>query len=292
MTFREFWQPLRSVYPEEEARWIGRLVFEVRYGLSQADLLMGRETTIEEAELLELQWRLLTGEPVQYVLGEAPFGEHLFMVSPAVLIPRPETLWLCQAVVNHLTIDHSPSILDIGTGSGCIAITIALATDEHGMNSSKVRVSPCESVAKITAWDISTDALAIARANAERLKADVTFEQQDILAPPDDTDRWDVIVSNPPYICEQEKAAMEHNVLDFEPQLALFVPDDDPLLFYRAIGRYAFKALKPSGQLFLELNENYAHATKELLHGMGFADITINKDTYGKDRFIRASRTH
>ena len=314
MTFREFWQSLTEVYPEQEARWIGRFVFEVRYGLSQADLLMGRETDIAEEELRELQRRLLTGEPVQYVISQAPFGDHLFSVTPAVLIPRPETLWLCRAVSNHLQ-THGGNILDIGTGSGCIAITIALATAEHGMTPSFIatdehgmtrnnyirespcssdakaedRESPCSSVAKISAWDISAEALAVARANAERLQADVTFEQHDILTPPDDTARWDTIVSNPPYICEQEKTTMERNVLNYEPLLALFVPDDDPLLFYRAIARYAIKALRPGGHLFLEINPLYARPLCNMLLAQGFAEAHICQDDYGKDRYIVAS---
>ena len=276
MTFREFWQPLTVVYPEDEARWIGRFVFEEKYGFSHADLLMGRETSIDENELLELQRRLLTGEPVQYVVGLAPFGGRLFKVTPAVLIPRPETLWLCNAVSGY----HN--VLDIGTGSGCIAITIALAEKKED------RVSPCESVAKLTAWDISSEALDVARANAERLHADVTFEQQDALCPPDDVARWDAIVSNPPYICEQEKTMMEHNVLNFEPHLALFVPDDDPLLFYRAIGQYAVKAMCPDGRLFLEINPLYAHAICDMLLAQGFTNAHIHQDDNQKDRYIVA----
>ena len=275
MTFREFWQPLTSIYPEDEARWIGRFVFEVKHGLSHADLLMGKETSIDESELRAFQRRLLTGEPVQYTVGEAPFGDHLFQVTPAVLIPRPETLWLCNTVSATA---HSCDILDIGTGSGCIAIAIAMA----------LSVSPCESVAKITAWDISSEALAVARANAERLKTNVTFEQQDILSPPDDTNRWDAIVSNPPYICEQEKQTMEHNVLDFEPSLALFVPDDDPLRFYRAIGRYATKALRPGGRLYLEINPLYARPLVDMLTAQGFSEAHIYQDDNQKDRYIVA----
>ena len=215
MTFREFWQPLTTIYPEDEARWVGRMVFEVKYALTHADLLMGKETSIEESGLLELQQRLLTGEPVQYVLGEAPFGEHLFKVSPAVLIPRPETLWLCNAIATEA---DGCDVLDIGTGSGC----------------------------------------------------------------------WDVIVSNPPYICEQEKAAMERNVLDFEPHLALFVPDADPLRFYRAIGQYAVKALRPNGRLYLEINPLYAAELSEMLQTQGFDEIRIHQDDNHKDRYIVA----
>ena len=288
MTFHEFWHTLTSIYPENEARWIGRFVFEVKYGLSHTDLLMGKETSIDESGLQELQRRLLTGEPVQYVIGEAPFGDRLFQVTPAVLIPRPETLWLCNAVS---TMEHSCDVLDIGTGSGCIAITIALArtslsaTDSHGLTRTDANNN---SVAKITAWDISYEALAVARANAERLKADVTFEQQDILSPPNDTNRWDIIVSNPPYICEQEKSAMEPNVLNFEPHLALFVPDNDPLLFYRVIGQYAIKALRPDGHLYLEINPLYAEELSAMLLTQGFAEARIYQDDNQKDRYIVA----
>ena len=244
-------------------------MFEVKYGLSHADLLMGKETSIDESGLQELQRRLLTSEPVQYVIGKASFGDRLFQVSPAVLIPRPETLWLCNAVSATA---HSRDVLDIGTGSGCIAITIALNT----------------SAAHVTAWDISNEALAVARANAERLKADIAFEQQDILAPPDDTNRWDAIVSNPPYICEQEKSTMEPNILDFEPHLALFVPDNDPLLFYRAIGQYAIKALRPDGRLYLEINPLYASDLSNMLTTQGFSETHIYQDDNQKDRYIVA----
>lgn len=276
MTFREFWQPLTTVYLEAEARWIGRFVFEEKYGFTHADLLMGRETDITESELRELQQRLLTGEPVQYVIGQAPFGDLLFRVTPAVLIPRPETLWLCHAVGNSVKDLPSAHILDIGTGSGCIATTIALATDGHGQ-------------ALISAWDISNEALAVARDNAKRLNAKVSFEQHDILSPPDDTARWDVIVSNPPYICEQEKKGMEHHVLDFEPSLALFVPDDDPLLYYRAIGHYAVKALRPGGRLFLEINPLYAKALCDMLLAQGFTSVAVSKDDNQKERYVVAS---
>lgn len=293
MTFREFWQPLTAIYPESEARWIGRFVFEERYGLSQADLLMGRETCLDGNELKELQRRLLTGEPVQYVIGLAPFGGRLFTVTPDVLIPRPETLWLCQAAIDfigRLDADEAaalPAVLDIGTGSGCIAITIALAAPKSPLSSAAPEI-PLSSAATITAWDISAEVLTVARTNAERLHASVTFEQQDMLCPPDDTDRWNAIVSNPPYICEQEKAAMERNVLDYEPAQALFVPDEAPLLYYRAIGQYAVKALRPGGCLFLEINPLYAHPLVALLLEQGFADARIHQDDNDKDRYITA----
>ena len=166
-----------------------------------------------------------------------------------------------------------PSILDIGTGSGCIAITVALALPQ----------------ARVTAWDISTDALAIAAGNAHRLGASVRFEHQDALSAPDDEERWDVIVSNPPYICDRERADMSDNVLSYEPELALFVPDSDPLLFYRAITRYASKALKPGGRLLFETNTAYAHEVAQVMANEGFTAIEVRNDCFGKPRMVKGA---
>lgn len=166
-----------------------------------------------------------------------------------------------------------PSILDIGTGSGCIAITVALALPQ----------------ARVTAWDISTDALAIAAGNAHRLGASVRFEHQDALSAPDDEACWDVIVSNPPYICDRERADMSDNVLSYEPELALFVPDSDPLLFYRAITRYASKALKPGGRLLFETNTAYAHEVAQAMADEGFTAIEVRNDCFGKPRMVKGA---
>ena len=166
-----------------------------------------------------------------------------------------------------------PSILDIGTGSGCIAITVALALPQ----------------ARVTAWDISPDALAIAAGNAHRLGASVRFEHQDALNAPDDEERWDVIVSNPPYICDKERADMSDNVLCYEPELALFVPDSDPLLFYRAIARYASKALKPGGRLLFETNTAYAHEVAQAMADEGFTAIEVRNDCFGKPRMVKGA---
>ena len=166
-----------------------------------------------------------------------------------------------------------PSILDIGTGSGCIAITVALALPQ----------------ARVTAWDISTDALAIAAGNAHRLGASVRFEHQDALNAPDDEERWDVIVSNPPYICDKERADMSDNVLSYEPELALFVPDSDPLLFYRAIARYASKALKPGGRLLFETNTAYVHEVAQAMANEGFTAIEVRNDCFGKARMVKGA---
>ena len=166
-----------------------------------------------------------------------------------------------------------PSILDIGTGSGCIAITVALALPQ----------------ARVTAWDISTDALAIAAGNAHRLGASVRFEHQDALNAPDDEARWDVIVSNPPYICDKERADMSDNVLSYEPELALFVPDSDPLLFYRAIARYASKALKPGGRLLFETNTAYVHEVAQAMANEVFTAIEVRNDCFGKPRMVKGT---
>jgi len=280
MSYEEFWRPLTALYDTDEAKAIARLVFDVQYGLTMADIIMGKVETLDHQPLQALQRRLLQGEPVQYVLGIAEFGGLQFHVEPGVLIPRPETYELCQRVIGIeqtacVSLRRDPvTILDIGTGSGCIACTLAVELPK----------------AEVTAWDISDDALRIAGGNARRLGAEVRFEKQDIRSAPDDHERWDVIVSNPPYICEREKAQMERHVLDYEPSLALFVPDDDPLLFYRCIGRYATQALKPGGYLLFEVNALYGGAVGNILKDLVFTDVTVYKDQFEKDRFVYAHK--
>ena len=191
--------------------------------------------------------------------------------------PQKEEQHLSSLLKNNKEVSEKgeevphPSILDIGTGSGCIAITVALALPQ----------------ARVTAWDISTDALAIAAGNAHRLGASVRFEHQDALNAPDDEERWDVIVSNPPYICDRERADMSDNVLSYEPELALFVPDSDPLLFYRAIARYASKALKPGGRLLFETNTAYVHEVAQTMADEGFTAIEVRNDCFGKPRMVK-----
>ena len=196
--------------------------------------------------------------------GEASKKEEQLLSSPS----KEEK----EGLRKEEEIPH-PSILDIGTGSGCIAITVALALPQ----------------AHVTAWDISTDALAIAAGNAHRLGASVRFEHQDALSAPDDKERWDVIVSNPPYICDRERADMSDNVLSYEPELALFVPDSDPLLFYRAIVRYASKALKPGGRLLFETNTAYAHEVAQTMANEGFTAIEVRNDCFGKPRMVKGA---
>lgn len=268
MTYKDFWHPLTQVYDIGEAKAIARLVMDIRFGLSMTDLLCGK--TADETEATTILQRLLTGEPVQYVLGETEFGGRTLYVEPGVLIPRPETYELCQWCISLAPAIRKGHILDIGTGSGCIACTLAQEMPQ----------------AEVTAWDISDEALRIARENAKRTNVHVSFEKQDALHPPVDHDRWDLIVSNPPYICEKEQATMERNVLEHEPRLALFVPDNDPLLFYSHIARYATTALKPDGRLLFEINPLYVGQIEEMLREYGLHDIEIRNDQFGKQRFI------
>jgi len=287
MDYSAFWKPLTQLYEAGEAKAIARLVMEVRFGLSMTDILCGKVALLPAGDqqiLEDIQQRLLTGEPVQYVLGQAAFGGHTFYVAPGVLIPRPETEELCRWVVedeSFKTEDDGCAILDIGTGSGCIACTLAAALPQ----------------ARVTAWDISDDALRIAAENARRIGVNVTFEKTDILnyppsffLPPPSSllPPFSLIVSNPPYICNKERATMDRNVLEHEPEQALFVPDDDPLLFYRAIARYAVKALRPGGMLFFEINPLYVGALQQMLRNEGFASTEVRTDQFGKKRFTKS----
>lgn len=198
-----------------------------------------------------------------------------FCISPEVLIPRPETEELVELIIKGNNIP-SPSVLDVGTGSGCIAISLKL-----DIPTSSVR-----------AFDISASALRIAGSNAARLNAEVSFEEQDILAfdPADSRDSLDLLVSNPPYVTEREKRDMERNVLDWEPATALFVPDNDPLLFYRKIAQVGSVMLKHGGKLYLEINRAYGHEVAHLLSSMGYVNVEVRKDMSGNDRFVSAAR--
>ena len=284
MTYNELWRQLTQVYDDYEAKAIARMVYEVRFGLMPSDLFIGKDTqlsTDDQKLLAEITQRLLTGEPIQYVLGEAEFGGRTFHVEPGVLIPRPETYELCQWIMEERRgkreEGRNTSILDIGTGSGCIACTLAAELAD----------------AEVTAWDISDDALRIATENAKRTNVHVSFEKVDVLNTSllnreRPATGLDIIVSNPPYICNKERATMERNVLEHEPELALFVPDDDPLLFYRTIARFAAKALNPSGALYFEINPLYVSEMQQMLSKEGFSHTEIRNDQFGKQRFTKS----
>lgn len=273
MTYRELWRTLEPLYGNGEARAVTDYVLDVCFGLSKADILCGavEEMTAEKtAELNKIFGRLTEGEPVQYVLGRAEFCGRWFSVRPGVLIPRPETEELCAWITADSKASASPKVLDIGTGSGCIAITLQLDMPES----------------KVTAWDISADALDVARENAQQLGANVNFVKQDALnAKPEG--EWDVIVSNPPYICEKEKKDMAVNVLEHEPHTALFVPDADPLLFYRAITRLAVQTLSKGGRLYFEINPIYADDTCRMMRAEGMTAVELRSDMYGKQRMAK-----
>lgn len=273
MTYRELWRTLEPLYGNGEARAITDYVLDVCFGLSKADILCGavEEMTAEKtAELNKIFGRLTEGEPVQYVLGRAEFSGRWFNVRPGVLIPRPETEELCAWITADSKASGSPKVLDIGTGSGCIAITLQLDMPES----------------KVTAWDISADALDVARENAQQLGANVNFVKLDALnAKPEG--EWDVIVSNPPYICEKEKKDMAVNVLEHEPHTALFVPDADPLLFYRAITRLAVQTLSKGGRLYFEINPIYADDTCRMMRAEGMTAVELRSDMYGKQRMAK-----
>ena len=287
MKYEELWKPLSNVYDSGEAKAVARYLLEVRYGLTMTDIVCGGVERLPEEELKELRNRLLQGEPVQYVVGIAEFCGRSFHVEPGVLIPRPETADLCQWIIRKETgerrkeeggrrKEEGENILDIGTGSGCIAVTLASELPES----------------KVTAWDISDDALRIAQQNAQAMGVDINFEKVNILSispssfliPP--SSQWSTIVSNPPYICPSEQTAMDRNVLTYEPHLALFVPEEEPLLFYQAISRYARHTLHPDGSLYFEANPLYMEALQALLRQEGFTDIIVRDDQFGKHRFI------
>ena len=284
MTYNELWRQLTQVYDDYEAKAIARMVYEVRFGLMPSDLFIGKDTqlsTDDQKLLAEITQRLLTGEPIQYVLGEAEFGGRTFHVEPGVLIPRPETYELCQWIMEERRgkkeEGRNTSILDIGTGSGCIACTLAAELAD----------------AEVTAWDISDDALRIATENAKRTNVHVSFEKVDVLNTSllnreRPATGLDIIVSNPPYICNKERATMERNVLEHEPELALFVPDNDPLLFYRTIARFAAKTLNPGGALYFEINPLYVSEMQQMLSKEGFSHTEIRNDQFGKQRFTKS----
>ena len=333
MTYSEIWHRIATSYDDGEARAIARILIEELFGLSYADIVCGATEQLSADDTLRLDTavrRIEQGEPLQHVLGYADFCGNRFSVNSSVLIPRPETEWLVDEGAKLMSTTATSStkrILDIGTGSGCIAISL------------KLRLSN----AYVEAWDISEEALRTAQDNADALKAEVVFRKRDALkaekegcseeeclqggalvssAPTGQTmdsinsnegalvssapteqamdsinyseanilaAHWDLIVSNPPYICDSERSAMDDNVLLHEPHTALFVPDDDPLRFYRAIARYALLTLNIGGSLLFECNTRYAEATGKMLSDMGFEEVTVSDDCFNLPRFVRGS---
>ena len=270
--FDELAHSVRLNESRDEIHSIIYLLLEDKFGLSKTDIITGRE--IEPVGLdsfTEILDRINRREPIQYILGKAEFYERQFVVNNSVLIPRPETELLVRSVIdNHIP---TPTILDIGTGTGCIAITLALEMP----------------TSQVYAIDISDDALTVAKQNAQNLKAEVHFSKWDILSDKVINQKFDVLVSNPPYITEAEKRAMKSNVLDFEPHLALFVTDEDPLIFYRTIAKKGRSLLKPGGKVFVEINERFGSNVSNLFRSEGYTDIQILKDLDSKDRIVMAT---
>lgn len=276
---RHYSSELEKIYGSDEANALIMILLEHYFGIDRVKIAMEPELRLSESELLTLHFavkELLKNKPIQYVLGETEFCGMKFFVEEGVLIPRPET----EEMVRQLAVGHWPlaaKILDIGTGSGCIAISLAKLLKDS----------------VVTAVDVSEKALEVAKKNAAENDADVRFVLDDILNPknPELIDnQYDIIASNPPYVCESEKSEMRANVLDYEPSSALFVSDNDPLIFYRKILEFAQKTLKPNGEIWFEINEKLGQEMQNLCLEKGFKNVEIIKDFRGKDRILKVCR--
>ena len=268
---------LSGIYPPSEALSLAKMLLVEVFDFSTLELYGGKDKEISGKRrdvLDEMIRRLKKNEPIQYIIGVESFCGLTFEVNPSVLIPRPETQELVGWIAGDCQEKETCRILDIGTGSGCIPVSLA-----HRLPK-----------AEVESWDISEDALQVARRNAERNGVEVLFRQKDVLKASPDEARYDVIVSNPPYIAEKEKVDMEANVLDWEPSIALFVPDEDPLLFYRKIAQLGCSMLKEGGALYIEINRAYGQETIQMLEAMGYKDIELRKDSWGNDRMMKAER--
>ncbi len=274
-----FQEKLSSVFSLREIRFLTNAFVRKRLGLSEGDLLLTQNIQFSESDLLYFRdkiKRLLNGEPFQYLLGSTFFHSVEIEVNENALIPRPETEELVEWILNELP-ESSCALLDIGTGTGCIPLAIAF-------NRPKDEVFGC---------DISEQALALAKHNNTSLGLSVNFFQADCLNWKENdfllNNNWDVIVSNPPYIPEKEKEMMAKHVTEFEPAQALFVPNDDAILFYRSIGELAKKSLKKSGKLMVEIHEQFEKEVVSCFQKIGFQSIEVRKDLQGKPRMIKAT---
>lgn len=270
-----FRKELSGDYPREEVDEFFYMGIQSLLGLEKFILVMQPDLVVrkeEEGPLFELLQGLKEHKPIQYLLGETTFMGRTYNVAPGVLIPRPETEELVRWIKEEGSVGESISVLDIGTGSGCIAITLDLELKG----------------ARVTAMDVSKEALAICTRNAETLNSEVEIIQADIIV---DTPagKWDIIVSNPPYVRESEKEVMRPNVLNYEPSLALFVPDTNPLRFYERIAEYASNHLHTGGKLYFEINEAFGPEVAEILRDNKFTAVEIRQDIFGKDRFVRGT---
>lgn len=269
-------QKLKDRYSESEITVIQDQLLQRNYGLSRAEQFLNKDQRISESEILKTVFfirEMEKGKPLQYVLGDAEFYGYTFFVDENVLIPRPETEELCSWIIDTVDNGHA-TILDIGTGSGCIPITLKKEVPS-------INVIGC---------DVSEKALDIAKRNGIANEVEVDWRAIDILVSETDfsNNQFDIIVSNPPYVLEKDKSNMEPHVLDFEPHIALFVDDNDPLLFYRVIASKARYWLKPKGYLFFEIHESLGAQTLKLMRELGFVNLELRQDLSGRDRMVKA----
>jgi len=278
--FQDFVHQLSLDQDPDEVRAIAYLVLETVLEVDRTAMMMGKTIAVSDSSqkrLTEIAQRLNQHEPVQYILGEADFFGRKFKVNKAVLIPRPETEVLVSEVLKSWKQNERRlRVLDVGTGSGCISTTLALALPQ----------------AEVMAVDISREALDVAKENAARHTVKIEFFEVDVLHQPFPVQHLDLIVSNPPYITVEEKAHMQRHVLAHEPHLALFVPDDDPLLFYKVIASKAWNSLNQNGMLAFEINEAFGKEVEALIRSTGFSSVEIVKDISGKDRVVKGVKPH
>ena len=265
-------QQISSIYDTRESLSMVHWLMEAILDLNRNKLLVNDPIMLDKKAWQVFKnalMRLQKNEPIQYILQEAYFFGRRFKVKPGVLVPRPETEELVHWISQNLVKDAT--IIDIGTGSGCIPVTLKLEKPDW----------------QVHAMDISKIAIDVAKENAEVLHSDITFHQTDILKMPDLGLQFDIIVSNPPYVRNSEKGQMHKNVVQYEPELALFVSDDDPLIFYQTIAKWATRHLKKGGQLYFEINEAFGMEVRQILLGQGFQDVELRRDLQYKDRMIK-----
>ena len=270
----EIIESIRHLYMEEEAQAIAYRLLDLEFDCSKMDVYMGRELE-RPFHWVQIRDRLGNGEPFQYVIQKAFFRSSIFEVNEHTLIPRPETSELVDLVLDKIpTWKINPCILDVGTGSGCIPISIKIESPQ----------------AQISAWDISPGAIEMAKKNAIKHQVEIKFVQQDVFSWAETTEFWDIIVSNPPYVLESEAVNMKKHVIEFEPQLALFVPNNDPLKYYKALADFAINSLHTNGWLLLEINRAFGIETVELLKEKGFSEVSLIRDFLDNPRFVIGKR--
>ena len=274
---RQIWEEtvksLQKVYDRTESENISYVLLEDLFHITKAQVMLGEQLEFDQDQLSRSISKLLEHRPVQYVTSVAHFYNRKFHVAPGVLIPRPETEELVDLILRE-NAARKPKVLDVGVGSGCIAISLEQETN-----------------GEIYGTDVSREALNVAEMNAKALESGVTFIKHNVLLEPFPVAELDILVSNPPYIPEADKAMMHANVLDYEPGVALFVDDDDPLIFYRTVAQQGVYALKVGGRLYFEIHERFGSQVQALLDSFGYTDIEIHQDMQGKDRMVSATNS-